>query len=160
MGNLKRLFLALSLIALLALPVSAQSWSWSSACIDTAITTLAASSTATNGSEFTANSIQVSLLGGSSVVAVTITFTGDGSMDGSDIDFFFQASYDDGTTWSTTGFVEVDVASDTDHSSNVVRHTELVNVYGVSHLRLWKVVNNDAANSITSINATISGGKK
>lgn len=157
---IKRIGLALILTVLLIVPVSSQSWSWSQNALATSEASISAGGTATNGSEITASSIKVSRNNHASVVAVTIWFTGDGSMDGSDVDFFFQASYDNGTTWSTDAYVEVDVASDTDaDGSNNAKHTELINVYGISHLRLWKIVNNDAANSITTVNATISGGK-
>jgi len=156
---LKKIFLVLGLCLILSLPASAQSYEWRQACIGTSIATIAASGTATNGSEFTAIPILVSRPLGSSVVAITITFTGDGSMSGADIDFYFQASYDGGTTYSTDEFVIVDIGSNAASATNVVRHTELVNVYGISHLRLWKVVNNDSSNTITTVNATISGGR-
>ena len=81
-------------------------------------------------------------------------------MDGNDIDFYFQASSDNGTTYDTTAFWVVSIESDTDHVDNVVRYTDfIVPVWGISHLRLWKVVNNDATSSITNVNATISGGR-
>ena len=152
-----RLTALLSVLLLVALApyVGTQSYHTSAAFLTTA-EDVNSGATATNGAEFTSTEIEVSRLGYPDKATITITFTGDGSMDGSDIDFFFQVSYDGGTTWSTTAFLEIDVASNTDHSSNVVRHSELVQFPGISHIRLWKIVNNDAANNVTACNATIS----
>lgn len=154
-----KILLTLFLCLFLAGFINAQSWVYNEDCIATAVSTITTGDNANMTDDFTAVPIRVQRLDHSSVVAITITFTGDGSMDGADVDFYFQASYDNGTTYTTDEFVIIDCPSDEDHSSNIVRHMELVNVYGLSHLRLWKVVNNDAANSITDVNATISGGK-
>lgn len=121
------------------------------------IASLAASSTATNGSEFTAFAIDCTWppsRAAKTTALIVLDFTGDGSMDGSDIDFYFQVSYDGGTTWTTDEYVIIDVASDAAHSSNTVIHAEIINAK-FSHIRLWKVDNLDAANAITLINAYI-----
>jgi len=121
------------------------------------IASLAASSTATNGSEFTAVAINCTWppqRASMTTALIVIDFTGDGSMDGADVDFYFQVSYDGGTTWTTDEVVIIDCPSDTDHSSNTVIHAELINIKW-SHIRLWKVVNGDAANGLTLINAYI-----
>jgi len=121
------------------------------------IASLAASSTATNGSEFTSASITCGWPPERALVTtalIVIDFTGDGSMDGADVDFYFQVSYDGGTTWTTDEVVIIDCPSDTAHSSNTVIHAELINIKW-SHIRLWKVVNGDAANGLTLINAYI-----
>ena len=92
------------------------------------------------------------------IVAITIEFT-IATANGDDIDFYFQASFDGGATWSTDEFVIVDCASDIATVASPAKHTELVNVYGISHLRLWKVVNGDAVTAITAVNATMSWGR-
>lgn len=145
--------------------VSAQSWVRKEVFIvdsdDVAdpIATITTGDSAVNGTDFTSSSVWVSRRAFASVVAITITFTGDGTMDGADIDFLFQVSCDDGTTWSTTEYVTISIASNTDHVANIVYYTETIQVYGISHIRLWGVINNDAANSITDVNATLSQGR-
>lgn len=162
---MKRICIFILTAFLLTSMVSAQSWVRKEVFIvDSAgdadpIETILTTATATNGTEFTSSSIHVSRPNFAAVVAITVTFTGDGSMDGEDVDFIFQVSHDDGTTWSSTDYVTISRASDTDHVTNVVYYTETVQVYGISHIRLWKVTNNDAANSITDVNATLSQGR-
>ena len=158
--RLTALFSAL-LLVMCAPFVGTQSYHTSEAFLDTAEDILAGA-TATNVTDFDSEEIIVSRLGYPSQATIIITFTGDGSMDGSDIDFFLQLGYlsdptDTSTiTWSTTSFLEIDCASDADHSSNVVRHSELVQFPGAYALRVMKIVNNDSANNITAANATIS----
>lgn len=152
--RLTALFSAL-LLVMCAPFVGTQSYHTSEAFLDAA-ENVNATITATNVTDFDSNEIEVSLLGYPSQATITITFTGDGTMDGEDVDFLFQVSYDGGTTWTTTAFLEIDVASNTDHVTNVVRHAELVQFPGISHIRLWKIVNNDATSNITAANATIS----
>jgi len=143
--------------------MSPQSWVYSEDCIATAVAEITTGDNANMTDDFTTIPIKVSRRTGGNhigIVSITVTFTGDGSMDGNDVDFYFQASYDNGTTYTTTAFWVVSIESDTDHVANVVRYTDfIVPVWGISHLRLWKVVNNDATSSITDVNATISGGR-
>ena len=119
--------------------------------------TIAASGTSTNGTDFTSTPIDLSAIQGQgNVVLITLTFTGDGSMTAdTDIDYYYQVSYD-GTNWTTDEYVIVDVDSDASHSSNVVIHSELLNIYGVRSIRLWKVINNDSGSIITAVNSSIS----
>jgi len=157
-----RLTALLSVLLLVALApyVGTQSFHTSEAFLDTA-EDVNSTITATNGTDFDSVEIVVSLLGHPSQATIIITFTGDGSMDGLDVDFFFQLGYladpldPDTITWSTTSFLEIDCASDTDHATNVVRHPELVQFPGAYALRLWKIVNNDASSNVTACNATI-----
>lgn len=158
----KKILLTLFLCLFVVSTASPQSWVYNEDCIATAVATITTGDNANMTDDFTTVPIKVSRRDGGNligIVAITITFTGDGSMDGADIDFYFQASYDNGTTYTSTDYWIVSRASDTDHVSNVVIYTEMVPVWGVSHLRLWKVVNNDAANSITDVNASISGSR-
>ena len=155
--------LALVLFLFLVATVSPQSWVYSEDCIATAVAEITTGDNANMTDDFTTIPIKVSRRTGGNhigIVSITVTFTGDGSMDGNDIDFYFQASSDNGTTYDTTAFWVVSIESDTDHVDNVVRYTDfIVPVWGISHLRLWKIVNNDATSSITDVNATISGGR-
>jgi len=151
------MILAIATIFILAssVMVSSQSYQENHRFLGTTVD-VSSGGTATDGTHFNSQDIRISWAGYGNVVAITISFTGDGSMDGSDVDFFFQVSYDGGTTWTTDAYVEVDVASDAAHSSNVVRHTELVNVHGISHIRLYQIVNNDSTSGITACNAWVS----
>lgn len=159
----KRIFLAIFLCLALAGVMSPQSWVYDEDCIATAVATITTGDNANMTDDFTTVPVKVSRRTGGKhvgIVSITVTFTGDGSMDGADIDFHFQASYDNGNTYTTADYWIVEVESDTDADDDeIVIYTEPVLVFGVSHLRLWKVVNNDAANSITDVNATISGGR-
>lgn len=120
----------------------------------TAEASIAAAATATNGSEFTSRTEPTD----PEKVCITCIFTTAGG-DGGEVLFSFQASFDGGTTYTSNAFKAIGIPSDEDNASNVVRHAELVDVSGISHLRLWKVTNGDAATAITSVNATISWGQ-
>jgi len=122
-----------------------------------AIASIAADATATNGSEFTSLELDLvsddGLVNTDGIATVEITFTGDGSMDGSNVEFYFQVSLD-GTNWSTDEYVKIYCASDAEHVSDVVRHSEPITAKW-KKIRLWKVFNDDAANEITDVNAKI-----
>jgi len=123
------------------------------AFLATAEASIAAAATATNGTEFTSKSLPPD----PNQALITVIFTTAGG-DGGSVDFEFQASYDGGTTWTTTDFIKISVASDEDADSNVVRHSTIVDTAGVSRLRLWKVKNGDGVTAITSVNAVLSWG--
>jgi hypothetical protein len=107
--------------------------------------------TATNGAEF--NSIPVSTLGLDTVILI-ITFTGDGTVaESDDIDFIFEISWDDATTWTTTDIFEVDCPADSEHASNIVIHPEFWRVRAATHIRLDKIVNNTTSENVTACNA-------
>lgn len=114
-----------------------------------------ASATAVNQTDFVSGNEPISFPGYSSVVAITITFTRVAGS-ASNIDFEFQVSNDDGTSFSTAAYVTISAPTNSDADSNVVRHTELVNIHGLSHIRLYQIVNNDGANNVTACNATLS----
>ena len=158
----KKILLTLFLCLFVVSTVSPQSWVYNEDCIATAVATITTGDNANMTDDFTTVPIKVSRRDGGGligIVAITITFTGDGTMDGNDIDFYFQASYDNGTTYTTTEYWVVGIESDADHVDNVVIYTEPVLVWGISHLRLWKVVNNDATSSVTDVNASVSGSR-
>ena len=80
----------------------------------------------------------------------------------STVDFYFQVSYDNGTTFSDYH----DPVSDADYisiatnhaviSGNIVRVTRIISIAGISHIKLAKITNNDASNALTLCNATVS----
>lgn len=111
--------------------------------------------TVTNQAGFVSGNEPISYPGYDSVVAITITFTRAAGT-ASNVDFEFQVSNDDGTTFSTAAYVTISAPTNSDAATNVVRHTELVNIHGLSHIRLYQVVNNDGANNVTACNATLS----
>ena len=86
---------------------------------------------------------------------ITVTFTTAGG-DGNDVDFYFQISCDDGENWSTVEWMVISVASDEANVDGVVRYPYPEIFPGISHIRLWKVVNGDAVTAITAVNAKLS----
>jgi hypothetical protein len=78
------------------------------------------------------------------------------------VDYYFQVSYDGGTTWADFH----DPIADADYlsviaghaviSGTTVRVSRIIPLNGVSHIRFSKVINNDTANALTAVNATIS----
>ena len=113
-----------------------------------------AGATKTNGAEFTSqgadkdlNWVQLALL--------TVTFTR-AAGSASKVYFEFQISYDGGTTYTTAYYWRVEVATNETAVSDVVRYSELIPLYGVSHIRLYRIVNDDSGNNLTDCNAYIS----
>ena len=87
---------------------------------------------------------------------ITLIFTTAGG-DGNEIEFYFQASYDGGTTWSTGDDLIVYVDSDEQgDGDDEVRYPWIEIWPGWSHLRLWKIYNGDQVTAITAVNATLS----
>ena len=122
----------------------------------TAEASIALSTTAVNGTAFDSRSLVVP----TSMATITITFTGDASSDGGSVDFYFQSSYDNGSTWTTAELIKISVDSDEISASPYLVSKSFVDWYqGISHVRLWKVVNGDATSAITLVNATLSWGK-
>jgi len=113
----------------------------------TAIASIASLGTATNGVEFTSEDIiltdDVVVLFGKCTIA---------SANGEDIVFSYQASYDDGVTWTTDAFCTVTIPSVT---GTMIRGEEKL-CAGVRRLRLWTVYNGDAVTAITTVNSTAS----
>lgn len=122
--------------------------------IATAVSTITTGDNANMTDDFTAVEIPID----SDMATIAITFTHAGAGDGANIDFYFQASYDGGTTFTTNEFILIQKASNmAPAAAGARRHAQVDWFQGVSHVRLWKVVNNDAA-SITIVNATLSRG--
>jgi hypothetical protein len=111
-----------------------------------------ASATATNGSEFTSREQSAKAQAGQ----IIITFTRAAGSSSLTVDFYFQISFDGGTTWAD--YVE-GVGVETGHaviSGTTVRVSRPISLAGCSHIRLAKIVNNDTANNLTAVNAAFS----
>ena len=135
-------------------PASSQSYISNDTFLATAVN-VAKDTTVTNGTNFSSGAVRVSHPGYGAICAITVTFTrAAGST--STLDFEFQCSYDSGTTYSTSYYVRLRPATNETAVSNVVRYTSLVYIYGISHLKLYRIVNNDATNAVTACNATVS----
>lgn len=120
--------------------------------LDTAVD-CAAGVTIVNGVGFTSREIMVS----SSMAGLAVTFTR-AAGSSSKVDFYFQASNDGGITWTTAYLYKVSVATDAAAVSNGVRYADVsgIELRGVSHIRLSKIVNGDLVNDLTACNAAIS----
>ena len=152
------------LTAILALFVvgvcGAQSWWTSQAFLATGVS-CGTSASVVNDTDFASGLVRISYIGRPATAALTVTFT---RVTGSSltVEFYFQVSYDGGTTWSDFH----DPVSDADYFSvatnhaavtgNVVRVTRVTNLSGISHIRLSKITNNDTAVALTACNATVS----
>jgi hypothetical protein len=158
--KIKGIVLATILVLAVAVTGGAQSW-WATQNFLASGVACGTSTTITNGTNFGSGAIRVSYLGRPSTVALTVTFTRvTGSA--STVEFYFQVSYDNGTTYSDFH----DPVSDADYFSvatnhaavtgNVVRVTRITSLAGVSHIRLHKIVNNDSSVALTACNASVS----
>jgi len=138
--------------------MSGPSWKANQDFLATAVA-CAKSTTVTNVTDFTSRSIRVSrgIHYSGEFCLLTITFTRTTGTS-SEVDFEFQASFDDGTTWCTDAFIKISIATNRTAVSNVVRHCSVELIPGVSHLRLYRIVNNDASTDLTACNATLSIG--
>jgi len=149
MRTKKLIFLAILLLCLTPLFSKLRT----SAFLDTAIN-IAAGGTGT----FTSNVLDVMwrTTDGRQVGGITVTFTrAAGAAD--TVDFTFDISYDGGTTWASFEGVTIQIA--TNHaviSGTTVRAYIEVNLYGISHIKLHSIKNNDGVNNITACNATLS----
>jgi hypothetical protein len=141
----------LFLICLLVLTVSAfSSQSYYAAFLDTAVD-VGAGMTKVNVTDFTSKSHFTPV----NTASITITFTR-AAGSASTVDFYFQVSFDGGTTWANYRSTISVPTNEPVISGTTCRVLTPVNLYGVSHIRLWKIVNGDVGNALTAVNATIS----
>ena len=104
------------------------------------------------------SSIWVSRPGFSGVVALICTFTRSAGST-STLDFHFQASYDGGTTWADYSGITIEIPTNQDpYSGTTVIEIYERYVYGLTHLKLKDITNNDGANNVTACNVTLSQG--
>ena len=155
---MRKLFILL-IIAALAIPLAADQEKPATAFLGTA-ENIAAGATATNGSEFTSVEIQVSEYPSYAAFgAIEVTFTrAAGAAD--TVDFYFQASMDQGTSWATYDLLFKLATNTTVVSGTTVRYIFQCQWNGITHIRLWKIVKNDGANALTACNARIAIGTK
>lgn len=119
-----------------------------------AAATITASTTVTNGTEFTSTEIEVRTTM-SPVMGVTATFTRT-TGGAATLDIYFQVSYDGGTTWADFDDATIQIsANHTVVTANVVRYYQPLPLYGVTNIRISKMVNNWAGGSLTAVNATL-----
>jgi len=119
---------------------------------------LAAGATGVNGTAFT--SAVVSIPKQAHAGSITVTFTPAGGS-ASTVQFYFQVSHDKGATWTNyvdpvTGLEYIAVA--TNHAaigSGVIAVTRWLDLRGFDSIQLASVVNNDATNALTAVNASI-----
>ena len=148
-----------TMLLVLCVQASSQSYIENARFLPVAGVACGTSTTLVNGTNFASAPVRVSHLGYDSIVAITVTFTRT-TGDANNVDFEFQASFDNGTTWDTAYYVRIQVATNETADSNVVRKTSLVNVMGLSHLRLYRIKNNSGSIALTACNATMSIGSK
>ena len=153
--KIKRLALIAALAVALAGVGAAQSWYMSQAFLATGVS-CGTSASVVNGTDFGSAAVRVSFIGQPSIGALTVTFTRAAGSSTATVDFYFQVSYDGGTTYSD--YIEP-FSVETGHaaiSGTTVRVTKPILLYGVSHIRLYKITNNDGSNALTVCNAAIS----
>lgn len=149
------------LLLILAVGFSAQNYRYKANFLATPVA-CALSTTLVNGTGFTSVEVRTSYPGTPSSALLTLTFTRASGSASLAVDFYFQVSYDGGTTWA-----DLHVAvSDADYlsvltghavvSGTTVRVSRSIILAGISHIRLSKIVNNDSGNNLTACNATIS----
>lgn len=144
----------LSILLLCFLPLFAL---YTANFLDTAVD-VGAGATATNGTEFTSNELEIGrwLAEKQQPGAIIVTFTrAAGTAD--TVDFELEVSYNGGTTWASFEGVGIKVA--TNHaviSGTTVRVHIEVNFYGISTIRVHSIKNNDSTNGITACNVTLS----
>jgi len=115
--------------------------------------------TAIDGTDF--NSQLGSVKGKEPYGCITVMFT-PASGAAVSIDFEFKVSTDSGNTWSTglagDSFLRIQVNTNVNAVSGVVVHTELVQLHGITHIKLNRVVVGNGAGNCTDIQATLSIG--
>ena len=112
-----------------------------------------ASATKVNGTDFTSLELDVRPLCGNGLISVTFTRAAGGA---DELEFYFQVSNDGGVTWSTIEYLKIGYPTNSEAVSNVVRGAKPIVLDAITHIRLWKIINGDAANNCTACNAKLS----
>ena len=138
-------------LLILAVPLMG-TWRRSTALLDGTLG-VAATATATNGTEFeSANLIIYDV----PYIGVTAIFTRAAGTALS-VDFVFEVSFDNGTTWATFQGTDIEIATNTTAvTGTTVRCFYEFRVYGASHIRLRSVLNNDTVNAISAVQVVVS----
>lgn len=152
---MKKIIIALAVIAALlsaAVPGGAD-YRYSKSFL-AAAASVNAGVTKTNVADFT--SVEINVVSLPSQGALTVTFARAAGTT-STVDVYFEVSTDGGTTWATFEGTTLSIA--TNHaviSGTTVRSALLLDLGGISNIRLAKIVNNDSSNNITAVNVSIS----
>jgi len=146
--KLLKILSVLALILVLAPGLSAERYErdFLATAVDVALST-----TAVNVTDFTSR--ELSLPDNLLLVGISCTFTRTvGSVE--EVDFKFQFSYDDGTTW-TTEPEELTYSTNAEAVANVVVLYDAEILPGVTHIRLCEIDNRDTTINLTACNATL-----
>ncbi len=119
-----------------------------------------ASTTAANGTDFTSVEIPVAEYPSFAAYGVIQVEFARAAGSASTVDFKFQISMDNATTWTWYN-LEIDVPTNTTAvTGTTVRMAYPVQIHGVTNIRLAVIDNTDAANNVTACNAKIALGGK
>jgi len=155
---MKKIWMSI-LIALLALPVWAVQTN--SGSFATAAFNVGAGATALRATAFTSAGIKVTEEFGAHSALLILEFTR-AAGSSSTVDYYFQVSWDGGTTWADFKEPVADAeyfSIATNHaviSGTTVRISFVIRLDGVSTIRMSKVVNGDSSNALTAVNAYLS----
>ena len=150
---MKKRLIFIPILAILLLFGSLSSATYTKTLLATAVD-CGAGATVTNVTDFPSLNAKVSHFGYKRIAAVTVTFTRTtGTVD--EVNFNLEASRDDGVTWDSAPYVELSVDTNDTADSNVVTKTFPVLVFGITHLRLGSIVNDDGATALTDCNVTV-----
>jgi len=117
-----------------------------------------ANATATNGANFSSREITIgeSALEIASIAVMFTRTTGASNT----VDFYFDVSFDDGTTWATLVDGNFSIATNYPAiSGNNVCALKMYNLYGISKIRLAKIVNTWTGGDLTNVNVSLSTSK-
>jgi len=150
---MKKLFLTILTAVFLLMPLSAD-YTGNTAFLATAIA-VAADTVEVVGTGIATHSLP---LGSQEIIGITCEFIPAGAS-ASTVDFYFEVSYDGGTTWaslSKNAIAEIPTEQAVVTGESAVRVFYEVNVYGASHIRWSSVDNNDAVNALSGVNVYLS----
>ena len=119
--------------------------------LDTAVS-CDADDTLVNGTDFDSNEIKIAK--GVFLAVFEVTFTRDTGT-ASDVVFYFQASRDNAVSWSTSYVIYIDVDTNEEAVDDVVRYYWIDFVQPYSHIRLWKIDNEDDSTDLTLCNVKV-----
>lgn len=117
--------------------------------------------TAVDGTDFTSR--KVSIGGANDKGAITVWFTPAAGA-AVTIDLEFNVSTDQGATWSTgigaDAYLRIQVNTDVNAISSIVRVTTQVQFFGATHVKLYRIKVNSGAGNCTAINARLSTARR
>lgn len=118
-------------------------------------------STATDGAEFTSRKISIASENDRGAITVWFTPAAGAAVT---IDFEFAVSTDQGSTWSTgtaaDAYIRIQVNTNVTAISSIVRQTFQVQWFGITHVKLYRVVVGNGAGNCTAINARLAMARR